>query len=69
MQHTCQKTEHLAEKTWGRGWVVLVVSTKWRNISLLHGEEIGELLAKNIARTARRQFDGRHVLFGEYLQY
>ena len=31
-------------------------------------EEIGELLAKKIARTARIQLDGRHVLFGEYLQ-
>ena len=34
-----------------------------------HGEEIGELLAKNIARTERRQLDGRHVLFGEYFEY
>ena len=31
-------------------------------------EVISELLAKNIARTARRQLDGRHLLFGEYLQ-
>ena len=46
--------EQITEKTWGRGWVVLVVSTKWRNISLF----FGELLAKNIARTPRRQLDG-----------
>ena len=28
----------------------------------------GERLSKNIARTARRQLDGRHLLFGIYLQ-
>ena len=27
---------------------------------------MGELLAKNIARTTRRQLEGRHLLFGEY---
>ena len=31
-------------------------------------EEIGKLLAKNIARTAKIQLDGRHMLFGDYLQ-
>ena len=36
-------------------------------ISSFREEEIGELLAKNIERTARRQLDGRHLLFGEYL--
>ena len=30
--------------------------------------ELGELLAKNMTRTARRQLDGRLLLFGEYLQ-
>ena len=30
--------------------------------------EMGELLAKNITRTAGRQLDGRHLLFGEYLR-
>ena len=29
-------------------------------------EKIGRLLDKKIARTARRQLDGRHLLFGEY---
>ena len=33
-----------------------------------HEEEIGELLTKNITRTARRQLDGLQLLFGEYLQ-
>ena len=28
---------------------------------------IGEIMAKNIAKTARRQLGGRHLLFGEYL--
>ena len=29
-----QVIEPLTIKTWGRGWVVLVVRTKWRNITL-----------------------------------
>ena len=33
-----------------------------------HEEETGELLANNTARTVRRQLDGRHLLFGKYLQ-
>ena len=28
-------------------------------------EDIGELMPKNIARTARIQLDGQHLLFGE----
>ena len=39
-----------------------------QNGGTFHEEEIGELLAKNTARTVRRQLDGRHLLFGEYLQ-
>ena len=31
-------------------------------------EELGELLANNIARLARRQLHGRYLLFGENLQ-
>ena len=30
--------------------------------------ELGETIAKNMAKTARRQLIGRHLLFGEYLQ-
>ena len=33
-----------------------------------HQQEIGARLANNIARTARRQLKGRHLLFGEYLR-
>jgi len=29
---------------------------------------MGELLAKNLGRTTRIQFDGQHPLFGEHLQ-
>ena len=29
---------------------------------------VGELLAKNIEKTARRQLEGQHLLFGEYLR-
>ena len=32
-----------------------------------HEEEIGELLAKNMARTVRRQLNGLILLFGEKL--
>ena len=31
-------------------------------------QELGEIIAKNMARTARRQLEGRHLLFGEYLR-
>ena len=44
------------------------MNTKWWNVSLLSQEEVSKLLAKNIERTARRQLDGGHLLFGEYLQ-
>ena len=30
--------------------------------------EIGELLPKNTARTAKIQLEGQHQIFGEYLQ-
>ena len=50
MQQNCQIIERLIKKTWRRGWVVLVMNSKWQIISLISGEEIGELLAKNIAR-------------------
>ena len=56
--HYCQIIEQLTEKTRGRSWVVLV----------LHEEGIGELMAKNIARTPRRQLSRWYLLFGEYLQ-
>ena len=29
----------------------------------IHEEEIGKLLAKNVAKTARRQLNGQHLLF------
>ena len=63
-----QVIEPLTEKTWGRVWVVFEVSD---------GEVSGggtfysfhvELLSKNIARTARKQLEERHLLFGVYLQ-
>ena len=71
VQQNRQIIERLTEKTWGQGWVDLVMNTKWRKISReeMIAEEIGKLLAKNMARIARRQLDGRNLrLFGEYLQ-
>ena len=49
----------LTEKTWGRD-----SDYKMTEQSLVSrgSEEVGELLATNIARTARRQLDGRHLL-------
>ena len=35
VRQNCQIFEQLIEKTWERDWVVLVVSTKWRNTSLV----------------------------------
>ena len=63
MISTVQRKKQLTEKTWGL--VALVNSETFHSI---HRKEIGELLAKNMARTARRQLDGRHLLFGQYLQ-
>ena len=44
---------------------------KMADISLVSKElqlELGEIIAKNMANTARRQLWGRHLLFGEYLR-
>ena len=57
VQQNCQIIKLLTEKTWERGLVVSVVSTS--TFHSFHEQEIGELLAKNIAR---RQLDGRHLL-------
>ena len=32
------------------------------------GWELGEIIAKNMAKTGRRKLGGRHPLFGEYLR-
>ena len=72
---TSKKTGQLTEKTWGRGWVVLVVSTKWRKAGGGGGGEEGggggggvcTQATKYIARKSRIQLHGRHLLFGEYL--
>ena len=63
-----QITEPLTEKTWGRGCVILVEIPTSGTFHSVHQEEMGELSAKHIARTARRQLEGRHLLFGEYLR-
>ena len=51
----------LTEKTWGRGWVVVVVKTKMADTSLVSRVRLGEIIAKNIAHTARRELGGRHL--------
>ena len=58
-----QIIEPLTDKTWGRVWVVFEVSNG-ETCYLIYGE----LLSKDIARTARRLLDGQHLLFGVYLQ-
>ena len=60
-----QVIELLTEKTWGWGWVVLVVRIKWRNCRETFYSFHGEILSKNIAT---KQLDGQHLLFGVYLQ-
>ena len=50
---------------------MFVVKTKMGDTPLQEQElqlELGEIIAKNIARTARRQLGGRRLLFGEYLR-
>ena len=47
-QRNCQKAEQLTKKTWWRGWVVLVVSTKWWNISLVSRFVISKSNAKSV---------------------
>ena len=45
---------------------------KWRTLPSFQEYElqleVGEIIAKNIAKTVRRQRGGRHLLFGEYLR-
>ena len=58
----------LTEKTWGRGWFVFVAKQKWRTFHSFQEYQLGEKIAKNMVRTARRQLEGRHLLSGEYLR-
>ena len=63
----------LTEKTWGRRWAVFVVKAKMADTSLVLRVRTtagtkGEIMAKNIAKTARIQLGGRHLLFEEYLR-
>ena len=50
---------------------MFVVKTKMGDTPLQEQElqlELGEIIAKNIAKTPRRQLGGRRLLFGEYLR-
>ena len=66
-----QVNEPLTEKTWGRGWVVLAVKTKWPTLHSFWDKELqlelGKIMAKN-SKKARRQLGGQNLLFGEYLR-
>ena len=50
----------------------MVVKKKRQTFHSLQEEELqlelGEIIARNMAKRARRQFRGRHLLFGEYLR-
>ena len=61
-----QIIESLTEKTWGQVWVVFKVSNG--EVAERFPCFTANILSKNMARTARRQLDGRHLLFGVYLQ-
>ena len=41
---------------------------KWRIFHSFQERELGVIIAKNLVRTARRQLEGRQLLFGGYLQ-
>ena len=49
----------LTEKTWGRGWVVFLVKTKTGgHFTRFKSKNYAEIIAKNMARTARTQLKG-----------
>ena len=52
---------------WWSCWVFWLWKQKWRTFHSFQKEELGEIVAKIMERTARRQFEGWHLLFGEYL--
>ena len=68
LQQNCHIIEPLAEKTWGRGWVVLVVIQNGGTFYSFYKEEIGERLAKTQHEQQEVQLHGRYLIFGEYLQ-
>ena len=57
VQWNCQIVEPLTEKTCGRGWVVLVVTSKWQDISLVsrvrNMQTIGYKHSKNSTKTTQ----------------
>ena len=69
VEYNCQKTEQLAEKTWDKVELFWLWVQNGGTFYLFHEEEKGNLLVKNIARTATRHLVGQHVLLGGYLQY
>ena len=69
LQHDCQKTGQLTEEALETRLICSGRATE--NCGTFYSfreEEIGELRAKSMLRTARIQLAGRHLLFGEYLQ-
>ena len=64
-----QVIEPLAEKTCGRGCVILVEEEPGDNILLVSPERNSKAnYWLKTERTARRQLERRHALFGEYLR-
>ena len=63
LQQNCHIIEPLAEKTWGRGWVVLVVIQNGGTFYSFYKEEIGELLAKTQHEQQEVQLHGRYLLY------
>ena len=60
----------LTEKTMGMGLSCFGCENKngGRFTRFKSKTELGKIIAKNMAITARRQLEGRHLLFGEYLR-
>lgn len=65
MQQHWEIIEQLTEATWGRGWIVFVGVQNDGTFNSFHEEETGELLAKS--KQEQQQFDGQHLLIGEYI--
>ena len=69
LQHNCQKPVQLTKKTWGRGWIVFVVSTKWRDISPVsrgrNGRSISWKHSKNSKNKTQRTTSAIWRIFSE----
>ena len=68
MQRSCRLMHRYREDLGTRLSCFGCENKKWRTFQSFQELELGGIIAKNMARTARTQLEGRHLLFGEYLR-